>query len=82
MTNPNVIHPHSQPDTSAISMPSSGYTVMYVDGEHGIVRRLDSIRPEHLADTGRRGLRIMEVLLEEALDNVRDARTLSAKEAS
>ncbi|RSN26524.1 hypothetical protein DMC63_01425 [Streptomyces sp. WAC 05977] len=66
-------NPHTQPDSSAILMPASGYTVQYVDGERGEVTHLDRVAPDLLARTGRRELRLMETLLKEALANVRDA---------
>ncbi|ANN16225.1 hypothetical protein SD37_11615 [Amycolatopsis orientalis] len=73
MSNPTVIHPHDRPDDLAILMPTSGYTVQYVDGERGEVTHLDRVAPESLARTGRRELRLMETLLKEALANVQDA---------
>lgn len=57
----------------AIEILASGATIIYVDAEHDRVTHLDRVAPEHLAEHGRRSLRIAEALLEEALDNVRDA---------
>ncbi|MFD5089351.1 hypothetical protein ACFWMR_02025 [Amycolatopsis thailandensis] len=60
------------PDTTP-EFPTSRTTIVYVDTEHDRVTQLDRVQPEHLAEHGRRSLRIAEALLEEALDNVRDA---------
>lgn len=56
-----------------VEWPASGATLAYLDAVNGRVTYLDRARPEDIAHYDRRSLRITEVLLEEALDVVRDA---------
>jgi hypothetical protein len=57
----------------AVTWPTGGAALVHVDADNGRVTYLDRARPEDIAHYDRRTLRVTEVLLEEALDNVRDA---------
>lgn len=55
-------------------------TLTFYDADEGWTGNLDRLQPADLATRPRRSLRIAEGLLEEALDNVRDALHLRQRE--
>ncbi|MGW4488385.1 hypothetical protein ACWEOE_31640 [Amycolatopsis sp. NPDC004368] len=67
------------PVGSLVTTVGPGVSYVDSDQQHTYTAQLDLIEPAVLADRPRRTLRIMEVLLEEALDNVRDALQLRSQ---